>query len=362
MRKIYFAFIGLFVSLGLLAQAPQKLSYQAVVRDSESQLVRNQEVSVEIIILADGENGTPVFSETHMAMTNENGLFTVEIGTGNVSNGDFSNIDWSHGTYFLQSGIDPAGGTSYSISGTSPILSVPYALHANTADSLTGFTEADPVFISSVAASISTEDTTRWGQGLVLEDLPDNSASNELQVLSISNDTLFLSDGGFVKIPYGPGTAENGDLLSFDGENWVAKHAIIQNTGGNLPVNNMQPFQALNFVIALQGIFPSRSAYDPFIAEIMIFAGNFAPRGWAFCNGQLMPISQYTALFSLVGTIYGGDGRTTFALPDLRGRVPMHFGQGPGLTSRTIGEKGGAETSVLSVSQLPAHSHTITYE
>jgi len=97
----------------------------------------------------------------------------------------------------------------------------------------------------------------------------------------------------------------------------------------------------------------------PFIGEIRMFAGNFAPRGWALCNGQILPVSQNDALFSLFGTIYGGDGRTTFALPDLRGRVPIHWGNGPGLTSRRIGEKGGAERVTLTADQLPSHKHTL---
>ncbi len=97
---------------------------------------------------------------------------------------------------------------------------------------------------------------------------------------------------------------------------------------------------------------------EPFIAEIRIFAGNFAPRGWAFCNGQLLPISQNTALFSLIGTTYGGDGRTTTALPDLQGKAPMHPGTGPGLTTRRLGERGGSTTVTLTEAQMPAHTHT----
>jgi microcystin-dependent protein len=98
---------------------------------------------------------------------------------------------------------------------------------------------------------------------------------------------------------------------------------------------------------------------DPFIAEIRIFAGNFAPRSWAFCNGQLLPIAQNTALFSLVGTTYGGDGRTNFGLPNLQGRAPMHPGNGPGLSSRRLGQSGGADTVTLSESLMPAHRHTV---
>ncbi len=96
---------------------------------------------------------------------------------------------------------------------------------------------------------------------------------------------------------------------------------------------------------------------EPFLAEIRIFAGNFAPRGWAFCNGQLLPISQNTALFSLIGTTYGGDGRTTTALPNLQGKAPMHPGRGPGLTSRRLGQTGGVEAVTLTEAQMPNHTH-----
>ncbi len=98
---------------------------------------------------------------------------------------------------------------------------------------------------------------------------------------------------------------------------------------------------------------------DPFIAEIRIFAGNFAPRSWAFCSGQLLPIAQNTALFSLIGTTYGGDGRTTTALPDLRSRFPMHAGRGPGLSDRRLGARGGAASVTLSSLEIPAHRHPI---
>lgn len=96
---------------------------------------------------------------------------------------------------------------------------------------------------------------------------------------------------------------------------------------------------------------------EPFVGEVRMFAGNFAPRGWAFCDGQLLAVSQNDALFSLLGTIYGGDGRTTFGLPDVRGRVPLHHGTGPGLSERRLGSKGGSETVTLTVNQLASHSH-----
>ena len=96
---------------------------------------------------------------------------------------------------------------------------------------------------------------------------------------------------------------------------------------------------------------------EPFIGELMLFAGNFAPRNYAMCNGQLLSIAQNTALFSILGTTYGGNGQTTFALPDLRGRVPIHMGQGPGLSNYSEGEVGGVENVTLLTTQMPVHTH-----
>ena len=99
---------------------------------------------------------------------------------------------------------------------------------------------------------------------------------------------------------------------------------------------------------------------EPFVGEIRMFAGNFAPRGWAYCDGQLLAVSQNDALFSLLGTIYGGDGRTTFGLPDMRGRVPLHAGHGPGLSERRLGAKGGSEKVTLTTNQIPSHTHPVS--
>jgi microcystin-dependent protein len=112
-------------------------------------------------------------------------------------------------------------------------------------------------------------------------------------------------------------------------------------------------------VIALMSIHFAFSQ-DAYVGEIRIFTGNFAPRGWAFCNGQLLPISQNTALFSLLGATYGGDGRATFALPNLQGRVPVQAGQGLGLTYFSLGETYGSETVTLTNNNLPIHTHAVT--
>ena len=133
-----------------------------------------------------------------------------------------------------------------------------------------------------------------------------------------------------------------GQLLSWNGNNWV-------NTNPKPPesVSNIQPYLAINFCISLYGVFPSQNDGQPYIGEIAQFGFNFAPSGWAFCNGQLLPISENEALFALIGTTYGGDGQTTYAVPDLRSRAPIHQGQGPGLSNYIIGETGGTETRTI---------------
>lgn len=113
-------------------------------------------------------------------------------------------------------------------------------------------------------------------------------------------------------------------------------------------------------LLAGPGATRAAAQQEGFIGEIRLFAGNFAPRSWAFCDGQLLPISQNTALFSILGTTYGGDGRTTFGLPDLRGRVPLGARTGPGLTNRVLGSRGGTQTETLTVAQIPSHTHSAT--
>jgi len=221
---------------------------------------------------------------------------------------------------------------------------------------------------STVVLNATTLEVTDAGGTLTADlsavvDDADPDPTNELQELSLIGTTLYLSDDGSVALPVvGPAGAEANDLISFDGSNWVARGALINNAGAGQAVNNMQPWIGINHVIALQGVFPARNSSNPLLAEIMLFAGNFAPRGWAFCDGQLLPIVQNAALFSLLGTTYGGDGRTTFALPDLRGRTAIHPGTGAGLSTRRLGERGGSETNTLTIMQMPVHNHTITYD
>jgi microcystin-dependent protein len=160
-----------------------------------------------------------------------------------------------------------------------------------------------------------------------------------------------------------PDGVNTNDLLVWDasGNDYIAKSITTGNTGGGQAFSILQPYLAVNFCIAVSGIFPSRSGEDPFVGEIEMFGFNFAPVGWELCNGQLLPINQYQALFVLIGTQFGGDGITNFALPNLQGRVPLAMGNLAGGSSYIIGQSGGSETNTLTIGQMPAHNHTIVF-
>jgi microcystin-dependent protein len=181
-----------------------------------------------------------------------------------------------------------------------------------------------------LVTDVSTGKTVGW-DGSAWTDIANLSAITPLAVSSTN------------QIAFNPGT-QAGDLITWDGINWVNMQPAVQHF--SIPVENRQPFLAVNYCIASQGIFPSRA--DPFVSQIQIFPYNFPPLGWAFCDGALLPISQNTALFSLIGTFYGGNGTSNFALPDLRGRVPVSFGQGPGLSNYNVGQTGGTESTTIS--------------
>jgi hypothetical protein len=155
-KRILTTAILLLLACNLFAQAPQKMSYQAVIRNTSNTLVSNQSIGMRISILQGSPSGSAVYQETQSPTTNINGLASIEIGAGTIISGTFSAIDWSAGPYFVKTETDPAGGTNYTISGTTQLLSVPYALHANSAN------ENDPVFNASVASGITASDTANW--------------------------------------------------------------------------------------------------------------------------------------------------------------------------------------------------------
>ena len=249
----------------------------------------------------DGQLGGPIqLNELELV----DGYFTVELDFGDVFDG---NARW------LEIGVRPGAlgsGEPYTIlSPRQQVTATPYALYA-----------------------LSGNQGPTGPQGPQGEHGP---AYTGISPVAVDNtqDTIGLN-----------AATDAGDLMTWDGNNWIAEPPEVR----DFNLDNMQPYGVVNFIIALQGIYPSRNSAEPFLAEIIMFGGNFAPRGWAFCDGQLLSISQNSALFSLLGTTYGGDGRTTFALPDLRGRVPVHAGTGPGLSNRRIGQEGGEERIIFS--------------
>ena len=230
MKKTFAILASILITAVVFAQAPQKMSYQAVIRNSTNLLVTSHVVGMKISILQGSVTGTAVYTETQTPTTNLNGLVSIEIGNGT----GFDAINWANGPYFIKTETDPLGGTNYTITGTSQLLSVPYALSAKTAetankaktaeiadsaktaetaetankaktaeiaDSLKGgISETDPVFVASPANGITSTNITSWNNKLDSE--VDGSITNELQTLSISHDTIYLSNnGGFVKLP-----------------------------------------------------------------------------------------------------------------------------------------------------------------
>mgnify|MGYP006088820945 CR=1 FL=1 len=170
MKRIFTIAAALLMTASVWAQAPEKMSYQAVVRNASDVLVTATVVGMQISILQGSASGTSVYTETQIPTTNANGLVSLEIGSGTVVSGTFNTIDWAVGPYFIKTETDPTGGTTYTITGTSQLMSVPFALHAKTAESITGtvnYTENDPIFGASVANGITAIDTANWNNHTV---------------------------------------------------------------------------------------------------------------------------------------------------------------------------------------------------
>jgi microcystin-dependent protein len=235
-------------------------------------------------------------------------------------------------TAFGQIGIgtntpDPA--SILDISSTTRGLLIP-RLSATQLTTLAGMLTAAET--GMLVTDASTGKLTIWN-GQTWSDPANAGALSPLQISSTNQLSL------------NPGTA-TGDLITWDGTNWVNMQPATQHF--TVSADNRQPLTTLNYCISLVGIFPSQNTSEPYVGEIDLFGFDFAPKGYALCNGQLLAINQNAALFSLIGTFYGGNGTSNFQLPNLQGRVPLHFGSGPGLSSYTIGQTGGSETNTIS--------------
>ncbi len=287
MRKIFIIIAAVWITTSVFAQPPEKISYQAVIRDASNNLVTNQVIGMQISILQGTANGSTVYSETQKPTTNANGLVSFEIGAGTAVSGDFFAIEWANGTYFIKTETDPTGGTSYTITGVSQLLSVPYALHAKTAETIRGtITETDPVFTESDAANITATDITNLknlsgtntgdqdlGAFATKTALSDSTAKLRSEIpdlnsfLSTETDPVWLADSSVVRaelkteisdslstlnakfltiiqdtasqirvdIPNVPAGTQTGDMQYWNGTAWVAVSAGT--TGQLLSVN-----------------------------------------------------------------------------------------------------------------------------
>jgi hypothetical protein len=252
MKKLFAIIAAAIIAVGVFAQSPNKMSYQAVVRNGSGVLIQSANIGIRVSILKDSINGTAVYIETHTATTNANGLVTIKIGGGTPVAGIFANIDWATGTYFAKTEVDPTGGTTYTITGTSQLLSVPYALHANTADGITGgITETDPLFSASVANAITAADTAKWsapihhigesyGDGIVFY-VYDGGRHGLIAFTSTLGPLRWDAGTNLNTIAFrdGIGTGkENTDLIIAvqglgDGGNYAAKICTFMSTGGD---------------------------------------------------------------------------------------------------------------------------------
>jgi hypothetical protein len=210
MKKLFIIFAAILLTASVFAQSPQKMSYQAVIRNSSDALVTNTEVGMQISILQGSASGTVVYTETQTPTTNANGLVSMEIGGG----AGFSTIDWANGTYYIETKTDPTGGTNYTITGTSQLLSVPYALHAKTAESITGtVSETDPIY-------------TGW----------DKSTGISITETQISDLQAYLTTEADPRVPTG---TQTGQMQYWNGTEWVAVSA--GNQGNILTFVNNAP-------------------------------------------------------------------------------------------------------------------------
>lgn len=385
-------FITTLVLLGLISTTSFSLPnfwYSATAYNNLGQIIVSPTMVETYITVSDGTN---TYIEQFLSggvgalAVNDFGVFSVQIGTGGVVSGTLSSVQMKSSTT-TNVKVRPVGSSTWvTVAGSA--LSTVYLNNYTAPSSLSlpngqiyignssGNAQAqtmsgDATLNNTGVLTISTDavNSSKIADGSIMNsDINSAAGINVSKLAAGSNGQVLTTVGGIPTwsvsgsgIP-APAGAVTDDLLYYDGSNWIAKKLVLANTGSNVPINNMQPYLVINFCIALQGIFPSRNGIEPYIGEIEMFGFNFNPVGWATCDGQLLAISQNTALFSLLGTQYGGNGISTFALPDLRGRVPIHQGQGSGLSPRTIGEMSGTETTTLIQNNLPAHTHAISYQ
>jgi hypothetical protein len=259
MKNFYLSILSLFLSTSLLAQTPQGMSYQAVVRDASGNLLTSQPVGMAISILQGSSLGTTKYAETHTITTNANGLISLEIGKGTVVQGSLSTIDWGIGPYFVKTETDPNGGSNYTISGTSELLSVPFALHAKAAET---YTETDPLFSSSLASGITAADTANWnssGSGGGGPETDPIFSSSVAGAITASDTTYWGNKVDFSELGFKWEINSNGDAYTYKdvgiGYDFPYSRLDLYDTLSSSPTytyNNI-PFDFTLYVDAISG-------------------------------------------------------------------------------------------------------------
>ncbi|MCK5277740.1 MAG: hypothetical protein KAK04_04365, partial [Cyclobacteriaceae bacterium] len=254
MKNIYVLTAVVILSVSALAQSPEKMSYQAVVRDANDDLISNQAVGMQISILQGSAGGAAVYTEIQNPTTNANGLVSIEIGAGTTSD-NFSAIDWAHGPYFIKTETDPSGGTNYSITGTSQLTSVPYALHAKTAENVIGgIFETDPVFGESVAGGITEADTTNWNN---------HTVDTDTQLDSAGVAALGFMAGGITETDPVFGESIAKGITATDTTNWSNKLSI--EIDGSV-TNEIQDLQLIkNSLMLTEKVKPTSIDLSPYL-------------------------------------------------------------------------------------------------
>ena len=322
--------IFVFVSSIAMAQSPEKFTYQCVIRDAAENLIQNSNVGIQISIRRDSPSGPIIFQEQHNNSTNQNGLATLEIGSGTVIIGTFSSIDWGNGPYFIETSTDPLGGTNFTITGVSQFLSVPYALYSKTAENVSNdqvddadnnpTNEIQDIALNGAVLSITNGSTIDMS---VLQDGvndADSDPNNEIQSILLSNDTLYMSNGGQVFLgDYGidlvddadndptneielPSNANAGDLLQYDGNSWVAAPPMGSPAGAIMYIYDGQScpsgWSTQQINVAVLGGVPVDACYTDTPCLVMyVYDGQTCPSGWSLqpigapvTNGNSTPV------------------------------------------------------------------------
>lgn len=354
-RNLLLLVLSVFFVLNAQAQIPpQAFNYSAVARDAQSNPIASQTIGIQISILQTTSIGPVVYSENHFVNTDQYGLFNLIIGAGAIQSGSMGTIDWSGDNYYLKVGMDANGGTNFLTMGTTQLISVPYALHAATADSLIGggsMTETDPIYSTSLASGITAGDTAAWNA--------DIDPNNELQTISISNDTIYLSNGGFAVLPANAGGGGKTHLI-LSGDITDAQAALkIQNEVGpntqfvtiknttnltsvdlsniselvNIQIENNSLLSTVN-LLSLQGVYESMTIVDnPLLAT-----------GISFSNMQFWPSGN---------TSIGNNAISTLTFPNLtQNSAPVNISNNSSLISVSFPSL-TISTSLISIAQNP---------